>query len=233
MAAAPGQFVVAPLVQRIAGKSTVAFANCRRTSAVPRGGDGVTLACLAVARRIGSNARPSLIVDLRLEEDTAFIAEAGGAIPEGAATDLGDGAWALRPASGENSPSPEELLATLAAGPWAAVLVASSPVLAESDVPVPAVVACAASEAAVLVATTGLTSAADLATARQQLERAGARPLGVVMDDRLDTPLGRRMASSLDQLIGSRPLRRAGRLLAPFRWASRALAAASFLNARF
>lgn len=180
MALDPGAREVEGLWLAVAGSSARSLAIV-----AAHAGEGTTTLAEALTRRAALGGRRALYVDLSGGHAGAGLGLAPDAILPGAQEGIGvlanpsDAAvLAWR--------DPLRLAAQVAAWAehWDLVLFDTAPLLAEAGAWVPPMAVAAAAEATILLVLAGRTAASDVREAQQRLERARARLIGTVMNDR-------------------------------------------------
>lgn len=153
-----------------------------------KAGEGTTSLAEALTRRAALGGRRALYVDLSGSHAAAGLGLAPDAILPGERPGIGVLAFPSD-ASALAWRDPARLAQQVAAwqAEWDMVVFDTAPLLAEGGQGVPPASVAAAAEATILLVLAGRTSAADVREARQRLDRARAKLIGTVLNDR-DNP---------------------------------------------
>lgn len=171
-------------------------------------GEGTTSLAEALTRRAALGGGRALFVDLNAERPST--AGRLGLAPDTILPGEHEGIGVLAQPSPESATAwrdPARLAAQAAAwkGDWGHVLFDTSPVLARGASGVPPLSVAAAADATILVVLAGRTPASDVREAHQRLERAGAKLLGTVLNDRDNPSLLAEMEREAGRLEGMAP----------------------------
>jgi len=153
-------------------------------------GEGTTSLAEALTRRAALGEGRALYVNLDAERSTGTMGLAAPVDTVLPGEHAGIGVLARPSPDAANAwRDPARLAAQVAAwrAEWDHVVFDTAPILAKDAPGVPPLSVAAAAEATILVVLAGRTAASDVRDAHQRLERAGARLVGTVLNDR-DNP---------------------------------------------
>jgi Mrp family chromosome partitioning ATPase len=164
-------------------------------------GEGTTSLAEALTRRAALGGRRALYVDLSGGHAAAGLGLAPDAILPGERDGIGVLAYPSD-ATALAWRDPARLVAQALAwrDDWDIVVFDTAPLLAEGGHGVPPASVAAAAEATILLVLAGRTAAADVREARQRLDRARARLIGTVLNDRENPSLLAEMEREVGRL---------------------------------
>lgn len=192
------------------------------------GGEGVSLLASAIARRaVASSGRPALIVDLsdvappplltdehREERDTPIIGDGPITVDDGIVRDLATRVGFLgRPDRSEATWREPTLLSARIdewSAEWSFIVFDTAPLLTREADAVPPTSVAAACDACLMVALAGVTPANRILEAREGLDRAGAKLIGALLNDRENPALLAELERQTFRLQRFLPRRMAG-----------------------